>query len=114
MGIVFAWDDWNREHVKKHGSNAGDAKYIVEHAEPPFPREMGGGKYLVWGRTASGDYIEVIFAFRVPEDLSFTDLDLLDWGTLIDYPGTVSIYICHAMPMKTKQLRQYRRIRSKP
>lgn len=34
-------------------------------------------------------------------------------GTLIDYAATVSIYICHAMPMKQKQLRQYRRIRSK-
>ena len=112
MAFVFAWDDWNKKHVTKHGSNPRDAKYIVEHAEAPFPREIGDDKYLIWGRTASGDYLEVIFAFKVPEELAFTDLDLLDWGTVIDYPGTVSIYICHAMPMKEKQLKQYRKFRS--
>lgn len=112
MGFVFAWDDWNKEHVTKHGSNAADAKYVIEHAEPPFPREIGGDKYPVWGQTLAGGYLEVIFAFRLPEALAFADLDFLDWGTLIDYPGTVSIYICHAMRMKEKQLGQYRRIRS--
>ena len=44
--------------------------------------------------------------------MAFADLDLLDWSTLIDFPAMVSIYICHAMPMKAKQLRQYRKIRS--
>jgi hypothetical protein len=112
MAFVYAWDDWNSEHVKKHGSNAKDAKHIIEHAEPPFPRELGNDKYVVWGRTASGGYLEIIFAFKVPENLAFDDLDVLDWSTIIDYPGTVVIYICHAMPMKRKQLRQYRKIRS--
>jgi hypothetical protein len=113
MPFVFAWDDWNREHVKKHGCSARDAKYIIQHAQTPFPREIGGDKYLVWGQAASGEHLEVIFAFKVAERLAFTDLELLDWGTMIDYPATVSIYICHAMPMKVKQLRQYRRIRSR-
>jgi hypothetical protein len=112
MPFVFAWDAWNKEHVKKHGATAKDAKYVVRNAQEPFPREIGGDKYLVWGKTASGDYLQVVFAFRVPEDLVFADLDLLDWGTLIDFPGTVSIYVCHAMPMTGKQLRQLRRIRS--
>ncbi|MGD0139834.1 MAG: hypothetical protein ABSD28_13225 [Tepidisphaeraceae bacterium] len=112
MAIVFAWDDWNKKHVTKHGSNEADAKYIVSHAEDPFPRDMGDGKYLVWGKTASGDYLEVIFAFRVPEDLEFLALGVLDWGVLIDYPATVPIYICHAMPMKSKQLRRYKKLRS--
>lgn len=112
MAFVFAWDEWNKEHVRKHGANATDAKFVVEHAEHPFPRELGNGKYLVWGRTPSGDYLEVIFAFKIPEKLAFTDLDILDWGSMIDYPATVLIYICHAMPMKTRQLRQYRKIRS--
>jgi hypothetical protein len=67
---------------------------------------------LVWGQTASGVYLEVIFAFKLPEALAFDDLDLLSWATIIDYPGTVSIYVCHAMPMKARQTRQYRRLRS--
>jgi hypothetical protein len=112
MAFVFAWDDWNREHVTKHGSNAADAKYVVERAEAPFPRELGDGKYLVWGTTPSGDHLQVVFAFKVPKSLAFADLELLDWGTMIDDPATVSIYICHAMPMTEKQRRQYRKIRS--
>ena len=112
MPVVFAWDRWNREHVKKHGSTAKDAKYVVQRAEPPFPREIGGDKYLVWGRTETGNYLEVIFAFKRTENLEFGDLDFLDWGTVINQPETISIYICHAMPMKTKQLRQYRKLRN--
>jgi hypothetical protein len=113
MALVFAWDDWNKEHVTKHGSNAGDAKFVIEHAKEPFPREIGDGKYLVWGQTASGSYLEVIFAFKAPENLNFRDLDLMDWSAILDYPGTVAIYICHAMLMTPKQLRKYRRIRNK-
>ena len=112
MAFVFAWEDWNRKHVTKHGSNAADAKYVIEHAANPFPREIGDEKYLVWGQTGSGQYLQVIFAFKLPEELEFIDLEFLDWGTVIDYPGTVSIYICHAMPMSARQIRQYRKIRS--
>ena len=59
MAFVFAWDDWNKQHVQKYGSNEADAKYIVEHAESPFPQEIGSGKYLVWGQTSSGSYLEL-------------------------------------------------------
>lgn len=114
MAFVFAWDDWNSEHVTKHGSNATSAQYVVEHAEDPFPREIGDGKFLVWGRTAASDYLEVIFVFKIPEELEFAALQLLDWAALIDYPGTIAIYICHAMPMKAKQLRQFRKLRKQP
>jgi hypothetical protein len=64
--------------------------------------------------TANGDLLEVIFAFKVPEELNYGSLGLLEWGTVIDYPGTVAIYICHAMPMKSKQLRQYRKLKRNP
>lgn len=74
MGFVFAWNDWNSAHVTNYGSNAASAEYVVSHAEYPFPREIGDGKFLVWGRTATGDFLEVIFAFRIPEELEFADL----------------------------------------
>jgi len=44
-------------------------------------------------------------------ELEFTSLTLLDWSALVDYELTVVVYICHAMPMKEKQLRQYRKLR---
>lgn len=77
----------------------------------PSPREIGDGKYLVWGKTPAGLHLEVIFVFKVPEELVFANLQMIDWSLLIDYPATVPVYICHAMPMKAKQMRQYRRIR---
>ena len=112
MGIVFAWDNWNKKHVTKHGSNEAEAKYIIEHAEDPFPREIGDDKYLVWGKAPSGGYLQVVFTFKVPEELEFTSLTFLDWAKLIDYDGTVAIYVIHAMPLTSKQLRQYRKLRS--
>ena len=114
MRVIFAWDDWNSEHVQKHGSNRSDAQYVIEHASDPFPREVGGGKYLVWGQTSTGAYLEVIFTFRSPDEIPFESLSLLEWSAFIDYAARVAVYVLHSMPMKKKQLRQYRRIRSKP
>jgi hypothetical protein len=114
MAIVFAWDDWNKEHVKKHGSNEADARFIVEHAEAPFPREIGDGKYLVWGKTSAEIFVEVIFAFRLPEDLEFASLTFLEWCVVLDYHADIAIYICHAMPMTDKQIRQFRKLRRNP
>jgi hypothetical protein len=48
---------------------------------------------------------------RGNEAVGVFDERITNWGKIIDYPATVSIYICHAMPMKEKQLRQYRKIR---
>jgi hypothetical protein len=112
MAIVFAWDDWNKAHVTKHGSNASEAQYIIEHAKDPFPREIGDEKYLVWGKSPSGGFLQVVFVFKLPEDLEFTSLTLLGWSALIDYGGTVAIYVIHAMPLNSKQLKQYRKLRS--
>lgn len=114
MAFVFAWDDWNRAHVRKHGSTAADAAYVVEHAEPPFPREIGDDKYLIWGKSPAGRYLQVVFSFKPSEQLAFQTLSTLDWATLIDYRGTVAIYVIHAMPMTDDQRRQLRRLRSNP
>jgi hypothetical protein len=111
MALVFAWDDWNKAHVTKHGSNEAEAKYIIENADGPFPREIGDGKYLVWGKTASGSFLQVVFAFKLPEELEFTSLTFLDWAALIDDDHTVAIYVIHAMPLTKKQLREFRKIR---
>jgi hypothetical protein len=65
------------------------------------------------GAVALGRFLQVVFAFKVPENLEFTGLEFLDWATVLDYEGTVAIYIIHAMPLTDKQLVQYRKLRSK-
>jgi hypothetical protein len=112
MAFVFAWDEWNSQHVTKHDCNSADASYIVEHAEPPFPREIGDDKFLIWGQNTDGRYLQVVFAFKLPEELEFTSLTFLDWSALIDYQATVAIYVIHCMPLTSRQLRQYRKLRS--
>ena len=107
---MFAWDDWNKEHVKKHGSNELEAKYVIEHAQKPFPREAADDKYLVWGRASSGRFLQVVFAFKLPEELEFSNLSFLDWAALIDYENVVAVYVIHAIPMTKKQLRQYHKL----
>jgi hypothetical protein len=114
MAIVFAWDHWNKVHVTKHGASEADAQYVIAHAKDPFPREIGDDKFLVWGKNPSGRLLQVVFAFKLPEDLEFTSLAVLDWATLIDYEGTIAVYVIHAMPLTSKQLKQYRKIRSEP
>jgi uncharacterized DUF497 family protein len=112
MAFVFAWDEWNTAHVSKHGCTAPDAKFLIRHAEAPFPREIGDDKFLVWGKNAEGRHLQVVFAFRLSEELEFTSLTFMGWSALIDYAGTVVVYVIHCMPLNTKQLRQYRKIRS--
>lgn len=110
MGLVFAWDDWNKEHVTKHGATEAEACHVVRHARSPFPREIGNEKFLVWGQSAAGRHFQVVFAFKVPDDLEFNSLNYLDWSALIDYETTIAIYVIHCMPLTTKQLRQYRKL----
>jgi hypothetical protein len=111
MGFVLAWDEWNSKHVTKHGSTVADAKYMIEHAQAPFPREIGDGKYLVWGKSKRERYLQVVFAFKLPDELESTSLTFLDWSALIDYEGTVAIYVIHCMPMTSRQVGQYRKLR---
>jgi hypothetical protein len=110
MAIVFAWDDWNREHVTKHGCTAMDAKFVVDHAAGPFPQEIGDDKFVIWGQNESGRHLQVVLAFKIPAELEFNQLELLDWGMMIDYVGTIAVYVIHAMPLTRDQLRRYRKL----
>jgi hypothetical protein len=112
--VIFAWDGWNQKHVQKHGSNRTDAEHAVRRAREPFPRDVGDDKYLVWGQTPSGRYLQVIFVIKLPEDVEFQSLTMLDWSAFIDSGATAAIYICHAMPMTERQISQYRKLRSSP
>ena len=44
----FRWNDWNEEHVGKHGVSIDEAERVVETARSPFPRMIEDNKRLVW------------------------------------------------------------------
>jgi hypothetical protein len=54
MDLVFAWDDWNLEHVARHGVTADAAEYVISHLQSPWPQQKRDDKLLVWGGTTRG------------------------------------------------------------
>ena len=57
----FRWNDWNRDHIAEHGITPEEVEEVVTLAKPPFPEYRGDGKHAVWGQTASGRCLQVIY-----------------------------------------------------
>jgi uncharacterized DUF497 family protein len=109
--VIFSWDQWNIDHVSKHGVAPGDAEYVVRHAEQPFPRVLGDDKLVVWGQTQGGSYLQVIFVYRASDEIDFGALTLEELMSLSEGDETEVLYVVHAMPLSPKMMRQYRRLR---
>ena len=61
----FRWNEWNVEHIARHGVAPEMAEEVVEGAGSPYPRRIGDDKLLVWGRTEEGQALQVIFVVDV-------------------------------------------------
>jgi uncharacterized DUF497 family protein len=85
----FRWNQWNADHIQEHGINAEEAEYVLRNAHSPFPRYDGDGKYRVWGQTAHGEFLQVIFIY--------------------DPPGVV--FVIHARPLSRHEKSLFRRKR---
>lgn len=107
--MIFAWDDRNIEHISEHGVVPDEAEHVLEHARPPFPRKVGGGKYLVWGQTPDGWYLQVVFVLRPLDDVGATALGFEDLVEIANAGGDV-VYVIHAMAMTARMKRQFRRL----
>ena len=86
---LFRWNAHNIEHIAEHGVTAEEVEAVISDAQPPFPRMIGDDKYLVWGQTENGDYLQVIFIYSPPE----------------------MIYVIHARPMTDREKSRLRRRR---
>jgi uncharacterized DUF497 family protein len=62
----FRWNEWNRNHVQKHGCTAAEAEAVIRGGGRGYPRKIGGDKYEVVGRGQSGRFVRVIFVFSPP------------------------------------------------
>ena len=87
--MEFRWNDWNLGHIEEHGIGPEEVEYVVDHAVRPFPRYEGRGKYRVWGQTAGGDYLQVIFIYDSPS----------------------RVFVIHARPLDDHEKRLFRRKR---
>jgi len=59
--MEFRWNDWNIEHIARHGVDPQEAEAVVLNARRPFPERRDGGKLVVWGQGHGGRYLQVIF-----------------------------------------------------
>jgi uncharacterized DUF497 family protein len=89
LPMEFQWDSWNLDHVILHGVTPEETEAVVRRAARPFPRDIGEGKQVVWGRGSGGRLLQVIF---VP-----------------DSDGTLRII--HARPLSAKEKHQWRKTR---
>ena len=83
----FRWNEWNLEHVARHGVEPWEAEQVVRNARPPYPEERADDKWLVCGRGSGGRFLQVVFVVG-NDDLA---------------------YIIHARPLTAKEKRRFRR-----
>ena len=87
--MEFRWNEWNVEHVWKHGVYPAEAEAVVLGARRPYPIYRGDGKYLVWGPGKGGRLLQVIYLLEADE----------------------LMYVIHARPLTDGEKRQLMRRR---
>ena len=85
------WNDWNVEHIQRHGVEPEEAEDVVAGARQPYPRYHGDGKWLVWGPGRGGRLLQVVF--------------------VLDEDDTV--YVIHARPLTRREKARLTRKRKK-
>ena len=85
--MEFRWNQWNESHISAHGVEPEEAEEVVRRARPPYPLAYADEKFLVWGPTAEGKFLQVVFVVD-EED---------------------SVFILHARPLTDREKKRYRR-----
>jgi len=80
----FRWNDWNVEHIARHGVRPAEAEDVVKAGDR---RRLELDKYKAVGRGSGGRWLQVIYIF--------------------DPPGVV--YVIHARPLTDREKRRARK-----
>ena len=104
----FRWEQWNREHIRKHNVTEAEAEYVIQHAGPPFPRDIGQEKFLVRGRTSDGRFLQVIYVVGNDEVIDYERLSLSDILELMDSEDS-ALFIIHARDLTAREKAKLRR-----
>lgn len=108
---IFCWNAWNIAHIDEHDVLPREAEEVVRGARAPFPRDNGDEKFLVWGQTSDGRYLQVVYILPVDDEV---DVDALSQSELLAFlDGEDVIYVIHAMDMTERQKHQYRKQRGR-
>ena len=113
MRAVYSWNGANLGHIAKHDVEPDEAEEIASRPGRGYPRKIGQEKWLVWGRTERGRYLQVIYILPSDDEI---DPDSLALPDLIDYSeGRAEVrYIIHAMDLPNSDRRALRRKEQRP
>ena len=59
--MEFRWNEWNESHISEHRVDPREAEEVVRGARSPYPLASADEKFLVWGPTAEGRFLQVVF-----------------------------------------------------
>ena len=111
--MLIAWDEWNIDHIARHGVTREEAEHVVRHAGAPWPQQKGDDKLVVWGPTEVGRLLQLLFVLKRPDEVEFESLTIDQWADLGEHDRVV--YVVHAMDLTPAMKKQfYRRRRPKP
>jgi len=85
--MEFRWNEWNRDHIGKHGVQREEAEFVVRNARAPYPEERGDDKWRVWGQNSGGRFLQVVFVLDPDE----------------------TIYVIHARPLTEQEKKRWRK-----
>ena len=85
--MEFRWNDWNVDHVQQHGVDPAEAEWVADTARAPYPLKIQEDKWIVWGQTWAGRWLQVVYVDDVGD----------------------RVYIIHARPLREIEKRRFRR-----
>jgi uncharacterized DUF497 family protein len=108
--VIFAWDEWNREHIAEHNVSPAEAEYVVRKARRPYPMGIGDDKHLVWGGTEYGRILQVIYSYRSHEKVTLESLATKDLVEFSEHKRAV-VYVVHARDLTVGEKSRFKRRR---
>ena len=69
QNMEFRWNDWNIEHIARHGISPEEAEYVILHARRPYPQAREDDKWRVVGRGHGGRWLQVIFVIDLEDTI---------------------------------------------
>lgn len=85
--MEFRWNEWNVEHLARHGVDPETAEAVALGTSRRYPRRVGDDKLLVWGEGPEGELLQVVY--------------------VLDDDGTA--FVLHARPLTPREKRLHRR-----
>jgi hypothetical protein len=107
--MIFRWSGWNLDHIATHGVTPQESQDVVQRSPPPFPRAIEDEKFLVWGQTKAGRYLQVIFVYLEDQEVDLLALSPAERIRCQD--GEDVVFVVHARELTDDEKRSYRRRR---